>query len=312
MTVELSRQRDSEAVVGSLQALLAGLVDYAGLFPPAKLDMPETLRHYADDLAGNDAWMLARLVVGAARLDEFEQHAEGLLPQDEDTEPWQLSVVVAAADDPALESDLRRIGVFNTTHAIAANGLATIRTIELRAGDPDAAETALNLIPDELFPFFELPVDQDPRGLVAALAGSDAGAKVRTGGLDPQAIPAPEHLARFVAACAAAGLPFKATAGLHHPLRHHSEAVGAKEFGFLNVLTAAVLADTTKLSAPDLVGVLVEESADSFSFHDEKLCYRDHDVATSRVAESRLKFAISIGSCSFAEPLEHLRAMKLL
>ena len=244
MPVELSRPRDSEAVLGSLRALLAGVVDYAGLFPPAKLDMPQTVRNYADDLRGPDGWMLGRLIVPAGRLDEFERHAEGLLPTETDAEPWHLSALVAADDDPQLATDIQRVCTFNDTHAVAARGLATIRMLELRAASADAIESALNLIPDELFPFFELSAEQDPRGLMAALAGSDAGAKIRTGGIEPQAVPKPEHLARFIAACSAAGLPFKATAGLHHPLRHDSPALGAKEFGFLNAYGASIINPT--------------------------------------------------------------------
>ncbi|MHC4101702.1 MAG: hypothetical protein ACYSW1_12570 [Planctomycetota bacterium] len=312
MPVELSRPRDSEAVLGSLRALLAGVVDYAGLFPPAKLDMPQTVSNYADDLGGPDSWMLGRLIVPAGRLNEFERQAEGRLPTESGAEPWHLSALVAPADDPQLDTDLQRVCAFNEAHAAAGRGLATIRTIELRAGTADAIESALNLIPDELFPFFELSAAQDPRGLMAALAGSDAGAKVRTGGLEPQAVPKPEHLARFIAACSAAGLPFKATAGLHHPLRHDSPAHRSKEFGFLNVFVAAVLADKAGLGEQDLPAILADESPDAFAFHDDELRYRDHALATDQVAEARLKFAISFGSCSFAEPRERLRTMKLL
>jgi hypothetical protein len=312
MPVELFRPRDSEAVLGSLRALLAGVVDYAGLFPPAKLGMPQTLRNFADDLGGPDGWLLGRLVVPAGRLDELERHAGALLPARDVAEPWRLSVVVAAAGEPQLEGDLRRIAAFNQAHAAAAGGLATIGTIELLASGPGDVDTALDLIPDELFPFFELPADRDPRGLMAALAGSDAGAKVRTGGLEPGAIPQPEHLARFIAACAAAGLPFKATAGLHHPLRGWSPAPGATEFGFLNVLVAGVLANRATMSEQDLSAILSDESADSFAFHDDQLRYRDHALSTDTIAEARLKFAISFGSCSFAEPREDLRSMKLL
>jgi hypothetical protein len=312
MPVELSRPRDAEAVLGSLQALLAGAVDFAGLVGPAQLDMPQALQTYADDLAGPDGWMLGRVIVPAGRLDEFERHAGELLPTETGAEPWQLSAVVAGAADPQLEADLQRIGAFNRTHAAAARGRATIGTIELKADSADAVDTALNVIPDELFPFFELSADRDPRGIMAALAGSDAGAKVRTGGPEPAPIPEPEHLARFIAACAAAGLPFKATAGLRHPLRHDAATPGAKEFGFVNLLVAAVLADRAQASEQDLSAILADESADSFAFHDDQLRCRDYELATDDIAEARLKFAISFGSCSFAEPRQHLRSMNLL
>ena len=122
----------------------------------------------------------------------------------------------------------------------------------------------------------------------------------------------PEPLARFIAACAAADVPFKATAGLHHPLRHRSDGVGAMEFGFFNVLIAAAFADKAGLGERQLTTLLVETSPDAFAFHDEELRYGERRLSTEAIADARLKFAIALGSCSFAEPLEHLRAMKLL
>ena len=302
MTVDLT-------ATGSLRALLGGIVDYAGLFPPAGLNMETTVRNYARHLAADDAWMLGRLIVPAARLDEFEKHAGGLLPAGEGAEPWQLSALVAP---DGLAADLERVAAFNEAHRRTGAGLAAIGTIELKAPSATAVEEALHAIPDELFPFFELEAAQDPRGIITVLTGSDAGAKVRTGGLEAEAYPSPEHLARFIAACATAGLPFKATAGLHHPLRHHSEPVGAKEFGFLNVFTAAALAAQKGLAEADLVAVLTDESIGSFLFDEAALRYGDHELTLEQIDGSRLKLAISFGSCSFDEPLDHLRAMKLL
>ncbi len=296
----------------TLRTLRAGIVDYAGLFPPAVLDMPTTVRHYAEYLTGPDAWMLGRLVVPAARLDELETHAATLLPATLGAEPWQIAALVPPAGDPGLPESLERVTVFNETHADPSRGLARIGVIELRGSDPDSIDDALNLIPDALFPFFELAGDADPRGLAAALAGSDAGAKIRTGGTEAAAYPSPPRLARFIAACAAADLPFKATAGLHHPLHHHAEAVGADEFGFLNVFTAAALARAKKLDEPALQQVLTEPSPDAFEFGETELVYGDHALTLEQVEETRLHFAISFGSCSFVEPLDDLRSLRLL
>ena len=55
----------------SLRALLSGVVDYAGLFPPAGLPLDQAIRNYARYRQGSDAWMLGRFVIPAARLAEF-------------------------------------------------------------------------------------------------------------------------------------------------------------------------------------------------------------------------------------------------
>ena len=296
----------------SIKALLAGIVDYAGLFPPARLDMPTAVGNYAEYLAGPEAWMLGRLVVPMSRADEFETHAAALLPGQVGAEPWQITAIVAPAGEPGLEADLERVKAFNETHSVPSRGLARIGAIELRGPDPDAIDDALNRIPDALFPFFELPDDGDPRGLAAALTGSDAGAKIRTGGTEATAYPSPQRLARFIAACVTADVPFKATAGLHHPLHHHSDAVGADEFGFLNVFTAAVLTRARELDEAVIQDVLTDESVKSFTFGAAELAYRDHTLTVEEIEEARLHSAISFGSCSFVEPLDDLRSLKLL
>ncbi len=305
MMAPVSKQ---EAIQDSLGALLAGVIDYAGLFPPARLDMSTTIANYAGYLGSPDAWALGRIIVPAARLDEFEQHAAAHLPTGADDEPWQLSALVAAAGEDGLDDDLRRIAAFNEKHAVPAAGGAAIGLIELRAATPDSIDDALDRIPDGLFPFFEIPIADDPRGLIAAITGSDAGAKVRTGGVTADAYPTPEHLSRFIAACAAAEVPFKATAGLHKPLCHYSEAVGTREFGFLNVFIAGVLARTGEITERDLLSVLTDEKPESFEFGDESLCYGDREVGIDLVENARRDFAISFGSCSFTEPLDALQA----
>ena len=183
----------------SLRTLLSELVDYAGLFPPAKLDMADTVANYASYLASLDAWALGRLIVPATRLDEFEQHAEPRLPTGGDGTPWQLTALVGY---DSLDNDLQRLADFNEKYADRAQVLV----IELRLTSADDIDDALDRIPDHIFPFFEIAVIDDPRGLIAAIAGSDAGAKVRTGGVAAAAYPSPEQLARFIAASASAGV----------------------------------------------------------------------------------------------------------
>jgi hypothetical protein len=295
-----------------VRALLRSIVDYAGLFPPAQLDMATTLGNYDAYLSGGDSWMLGRLVVPVSRLDEFEMLVAGRLPLAEGEPAWQLTGLTAPASDPELPAHLERIAAFNRTHLAPSAGLAAINSIELKASGVRAIESALDLVPDELFPFFELPDDRDPRGLIAAIAGSDAGMKVRTGGSSPRSVPAPQRLARLIAGAAAAEVPFKATAGLHHPLRHRSEAIGADEFGFLNVFAAGVVAMAKRPGEAALVEILSATEASQFKFGARGMDACGHKVPLDEIEEARAKFAISFGSCSFEEPRDHLRAMKLI
>jgi len=300
------------AVKQSVRVLLENIVDYAGLFPPTRLEMPETVRNYAEYVNSEDSWLLGRLIVPVARLDEFEQHAADFLPKREDEQPWRISALTKPAGDPGLADDLKRLALFNKTHARGEAGHARIDVIELKGDSTADIESALDAIPDDVFPFFELPVEDDPRGLIAALAGSEAGAKIRTGGVKADMHPTPEQVARFITGCASASVPFKATAGLHHPLRHFAQDVQTEQFGFLNVFVAAALAKQARFDHDQLLDVLTDQSLESFTFDEDGLAWREAHLSNDAVQEARWTFAISFGSCSFDEPREDLRGLGLV
>ena len=301
----------------AVRILLDSVLDYAGLFPPAKLDMRTTVANFARDRRGPDRWMLGRLIVPVTRFPEFVDAADPLLPKTADVEgeePWPLSVLVAPASDRQIVSDLERIERFNARmedrEFSRAHGRASIDTIETKATTAHEIDRALEYVPDEIFAYFEIPADADPRGLVAAMASLDAGAKIRTGGLTADAHPTPAQVARFLKVCRAAEVPFKATAGLHHPCRHLAADVGCMQFGFLNVFVAACLLwQDDAMGEAEIEQVLVEERATAFEFGPTGLGWRRRSVRFDEIAEARERFAHSFGSCSFEEPIADLRAL---
>jgi hypothetical protein len=246
--------------------------------------------------------------------------ADPLLPKTADVEgdePWPLSVLVAPASDRQIVADLERIERFNARmedrEFSRAHGRAAIDTIETRATTPHEIDRALEYVPDDIFAYFEIATDADPRGLIATMASLDAGAKIRTGGLTPDAHPTPEQVARFLKICRAAEVPFKATAGLHHPCRHLATDVGCMQFGFLNVFVAGcMLWNDDRMDEKEVEQILVEERAAAFEFGPTGLAWRKRFLKFDQIAEARERFAHSFGSCSFDEPLADLRALGLL
>jgi hypothetical protein len=297
----------------SIRALITRLIDYAGLFPPAKLEMAAAVKNYADYVSSDEAWMMGRLIVPVARLAEFEQHAAALVPKTAQDEPdlWQISALTSAAGSDQLAIDLTAIEEFNLLHEKPKSGRVIVDAIELKADTPEAIDAAMELISDDLYPFFEIAIDRDLAGMIDMLAEVEAAAKVRTGGVTADLYPVPADLARFIAACAAANVPFKATAGMHHPLRHQSDAMGAKEFGFLNVFIAGCLALTSELEEDELREILEVQSIEDFVIDDDGIAWRDHQIETASIEDVRLEFAMSFGSCSFDEPREGLNALGL-
>jgi hypothetical protein len=242
----------------AIRTLLAGLIDYAGLFPPAGLDMVDATRQYADYLSGPYAWALGRFIVPAARLGDVEP-------------TWRCSVIGIPP--------------------------RVVEACEIKVERAADAAALLATIPKEVTAYFELPIGED----AGPLASGRGRAKVRTGGLTAEAIPTSGDLARWISRCAAARVPFKATAGLHHPLR-------CGMHGFVNVfLAAAWLWHGGSVDAA--IATLEEQSAGAFHFDDRGVEWHQHHVTVEQLREVREQFAVSFGSCSFEEPIHDLQQL---
>jgi hypothetical protein len=138
------------------------------------------------------------------------------------------------------------------------------------------------------------------------------GFKLRTGGTEAAAFPPADVVARAIAAAARAGVAMKATAGLHHPVRHHDEATGAMMHGFLNVFGAAVLAHARGLPAKELEPIVAEEDGGAFSFPEEAFAWRGQRASAEEVDRARRAFATSFGCCDFSDPVKGLRDLGML
>jgi hypothetical protein len=295
--------------VNAARALLAGLVDYAGLFPPAALPMEQAAAEYAKWRRSPEAWMLGRFVLPAGRLAELARAADSHLPQAGSGDPWRLSALLG----PDVHGDSALVSAFNAKSA----GRAVVDDVELKAGSAAEAEAALGALPPGLEAFVEVPLDGDLDAILAVLRARRARAKARTGGVVPEAIPAPGDVARFIGACARAGVPWKATAGLHHPVRaehaltYAGDSPRAVMHGFLNVFAAGTLA-RAGASPADLEAVLREGDPTALRLGPDGLAWRHLRASTDEVREARRSFATSFGSCSFAEPVAGLRELGVL
>jgi hypothetical protein len=288
------------------RALLTGLVDYAGLFPPAELSMEDAVAEYARQHREPEAWMLGRFVIPAARFDELEPAIARHFSAES---PLSLTALVG----PAFETHAAEVHAFNARHT----GLARVLSVEFRAFTRAELEAALETIPPGLVVYVELPLDDGFDELLAIVKARGARAKVRTGGVTPDVIPEPASVARFLEACAWAEVPFKATAGLHHavraehPLTYETGAPRSTMHGFLNVFAGACLAGGG-IKTADIEEVLRETDPTAFLLEDEGLSWRDRRVPTEDVVRIRRELASSFGSCSFAEPVADLRSLGII
>jgi hypothetical protein len=299
----------------SAGVLLRGLIDYAGLFPPASLAMAVAATNYESYLHSEFRWMLGRFIVPVARLGEFEEAVNRLPHAPEHANSnWSVSALPSAN----LSADLALIHEFTNRFAASPpQRKVSIGSLEIKIASAEEIERLSKLIPAELDTYFEIPLNADVSNCLRAVGHSGRRAKIRTGGETPDKFPTPESVAEFMRLCAASNVAFKATAGLHHPIRslhrltYQADSASAIMHGFLNVFLAAAFV-RGGMDATRAVELMNEQSAASFHFDSEGLFWREHRLALADLSHARRDFAISFGSCSFTEPVEDLRALRLL
>jgi hypothetical protein len=268
-------QRDPAGVTDAVHALLGRLIDHAALFPPASMDMPDAIEADRRARSSEHAWMLDRFIVPASRLHELPPDAP------------RLSVVLDGG-----EGDLEAV-----RDAVTAG--RRVELVEARidpAWIPDTQALVNEKLPG-VRAFWELSPGRGLRGAVAAVREARAGAKIRCGGTT---LPSVQEVAAFIAACRDAGVPFKATAGLHHPIR------SSDRHGFLNLLAAAVFADG------DLPAIVGEEDPQAFTLDADGFGVHTRRADAQTIAAARAELFVAYGSCSFDEPVDDLAALGLL
>ncbi|HEX2102743.1 MAG TPA: hypothetical protein VHF51_03780 [Solirubrobacteraceae bacterium] len=274
-----------QTATGARHALLERLIDHAALFPPASLPLREALEADRRAREGAHAWMLGRFVCPASRLEELVAAVGGGAPE--------LSVVLDGAPEAALGAA-----------AAAARAGVRVTAIELRTEDPAGWRHRVDAA---LGPGVAVYVEGAGPGVPAGLH-----AKLRCGGASREAFPSVEAVAAFVAGCEAKGTAFKATAGLHHALRRVDPASGVAMHGFLNLLAAACLAHVHGAAENELADVLAKEDAAAIAIDDQGLRAGGRHVDAAEIAHVRRRFFHGVGSCSFSEPVDDLRALGLL
>lgn len=298
----------------ALYALLDSIIDYAGLFPPAQLSMRDAVTEYWRHCRGPEKWMVSRFVCPANRLDEFAD----VLANDPSNDPQVPIPISVIGTKPTRQLDLA-LSVEEDGGLIAgfiekAQGRCSVEAYEVRKPEEGSLKSTIGklLVYHELDVFLELPWDDNLLEDLHAIAELDwIGAKVRTGGESRDQFPSARDLARFMHECLSLDLRFKLTAGMHHPLRHRDELIGAHQHGFLNVAIAAALAEEYDFTREEIESVLLDESPSSFVFGPDTMYYRDLEIDAPAIEDMRSLF-VSYGSCSVDDPILGLAKMGLV
>jgi hypothetical protein len=305
----------------AVRAAFDDLIDYAGLFPPARLDMSAALREYLAARGGGASWMLGRFIVPLGRVAEARDAARSLGAQ-----TLSLSLIVDAARDARQWFEAVRAGVDSvarlreTAHDVRVAAIEVpLAPLQSARETFDAGIGQLGALLDraklrDLPAYVELPPDAWRRelldGAMTALARARLSAKLRCGGVSAEAFPPVSDVASFLRAASREGVAFKATAGLHHPVRHRDAATGFAMHGFLNLLAGAAFAD--RVAPETLERIVAEEDARAFAFDGDAFAWRELRATVDDLRAMRASSFTGYGSCSFAEPVADLTALGVL
>ncbi|KAA9165627.1 hypothetical protein FPZ12_006070 [Amycolatopsis acidicola] len=257
--------------------LFRGLLDDAAVFPPGSLPLAEAVPAHVRHRAAPYREIVGPLVLAAPDLAGLG-----------DTE---LELAVTAPGGPAqLPEVFARVA-----------GLP-VRLAGLEVAMPAGMSVAefFGALPETEVPVFvEIPRDERRADVIAACARTGHQAKFRAGGVKAELYPDETELAAGIRAVTGAGVPFKATAGLHHAIRNTDPATGFEQHGYLNILAATADALAGK-SSDALADVLAERDGRAIA---DRLSTVDDGV--------RAAFR-SFGTCSIIEPLTELAELGLV
>jgi hypothetical protein len=288
----------------AVRVAFAHYIDYAGLYPPASLQLDDVIARYARYHAGPMSWMLGRLIVPAERLGEAAALASAVGATV--ASPWPVSVLVGRPDAAAAG--------WRAVAGIAGSALSAGSIEAIAEGTAEIAAIA-SAFPSTVERFIEIPIDPDPAPLMSALADVGCMAKVRAGGTTADKFPTTERLARFLARALAARVPVKATAGLHHairashPMTYDAASPSAVMHGFANLAFAAALLSAGKIDQELADALLDDDRPDVFRFGGRAGAWLNAIVTYGEFAEGR-RLLRSVGSCSFEEPVDDVRRLK--
>ncbi len=326
----------------SLLPFLDGVIDYAGLYPPAKLSLPDAFQEFVGHSKSEQSWMLSKFVIGSDLLGQL-----GKLYNESKKAPIPLDLTIVSKQTGELGEFKKEItNVVKNIADFYKNTIKEVRLSSLEVKLPsevlysnkrsdliEAIDYCVRVmskskaLPHQVF--FEIPgFDFDPKLAEVVLQVISAhnlsiqneqlphytfsGFKIRCGGVEAHQFPPAHYVAAVLIAAREENVPLKFTAGLHHPVRHYNKSVQTKMHGFLNVFGASILSYTQDLSEDEINLILNDEDAGNFLFTDDYFAWKDLAAPLLEIKMLRMLSATSFGSCSFDEPVEDLQSLKLL
>ncbi len=301
----------------SFRNFMTGLIDYAGFFPPAGLDIKTAVDNYLRYLVDKEGWMLGRCIVPAAELHHI-MPPPGLrcsvilspgIPQEElhqlsrfmnlSSSGNQVEMVETRLPETVRSSESCSDYLLQVKSGLLQAGLRDVHVFIEAGSIASAASVA---------PVIAAFNSSRSGGKIIA----DVGYKLRCGGLNIQAFSTPAEVAEVISICRGQEIPIKFTAGMHNPFYNYSSDMEVMQHGFINIFSAALLSWSCNLSIPEIAECLGDKTANHFHFAEQQLSWKENLILASEIKRLRQRKVVSFGSCSFTEPVEGLRSLGVL
>lgn len=290
----------------AFQYFMTGILDYAGLFPPAQLDINTAVKNFQTYQQTDNNWMLSKFVISEEKLTSINPPANmtfSVILSDSDserpvngTESWKSQIASFETRLPEDGSTIEHTTFFlhRIVRKLEAAGIDPTRLF-IESAAPDLSDADI------------LAIKKFRRH-----SGHEFGYKLRCGGPSSTAVPNPDQVVITIRACIKNDLPIKFTAGLHHPISQHSASQDILTYGFINMFTAALLGFDGQISDAAMKMCLTDPRVENFHFDDNHLVWNEHTIPVDRIKHLRRKRIISFGSCSFEEPVNDLKDLNYL
>ncbi len=304
---------------------LKDIIDYAGLFPPAKLSATDAVAEFLEMNSNSQLkGLFKRFVFPLNRREEleaeFQKHPHQEVPLSLLGQPapeQKDALATLHLVESASQSEAWKTGKFQCDSL-------EVKLPSLSSFDWSSEWKEFGNCFAEFrarHPHITLYVEQDWQDMrqvgvdrFASLAQTHGGLclKIRTGGLTEESIPPPDSLANVLSWIVSSGLALKCTAGLHAALRETSPRFHFEMHGFLNVQACVGLLQAWKKcgKAPNLV--LCLETLGAQTLPELTAAVKKSEVGVNSLSEllqnARSTFH-SFGSCSVKEPFESLESV---
>lgn len=301
----------TEGMTRSLDMLLGSAIDYAGLFPPAQLSLPDAVREFISELESPSSFLVNGFVLPSRLAEDLEKEgeAQGLF---DDGDALAVTLILKPEEGVSLADEAKALA-----ESWDADSWLEPVAVEAFVGtQPSEADLkAMKLLGQKLdvpvFLEFGWNKDYKAAGEKAVTLWQGFGYKARLGGATKADTPTVQQVADFLVEAAGMDVPLRLTAGLHHPLAHNDPIFGGWRHGFLNCLAAALAVYANDAPIKEVEKILEMQSSSAFRFTENAFHAGDRSFGPEDL-ELFGDYCYGFGSCSISEPYDGLVRLGLI